>query len=150
MGFCEIEISAPGLKFRSTAYPHHPKTIGEHIKKRRIDLSLFQKDVATLIGVSEDCITYWENDRSEPQIQFYPKIIKFLGYIPCSLNLKKLSGRINAYRYLNGLSQKQLGKLISVNASTISSWENEAFIPDPNNLIQLNNILSMLKKNPLL
>jgi hypothetical protein len=27
-----------------------PKTLGEHLKKRRLELHLFQKDVAKLIG----------------------------------------------------------------------------------------------------
>ncbi|MGV3598251.1 MAG: helix-turn-helix domain-containing protein [Bacteroidota bacterium] len=47
-----------------------------------MDRNLMQKDVAKLIGVSEDCITYWENGRSNPQIRFTQNIIMFLGYIP--------------------------------------------------------------------
>ena len=63
-------------------YPLNPVTLGDHIRKRRIDLRMLQKDVANVIGVSEDCITNWENNRTIPQIQFMPKIIKFLGYNP--------------------------------------------------------------------
>lgn len=56
--------------------------LGDHIKLKRKYLGLFQKDVAKIIGVSEDCITYWENRRSEPQKRFYSRITEFLGYTP--------------------------------------------------------------------
>jgi transcriptional regulator with XRE-family HTH domain len=141
LGFCEIEISAPGLKFRSGKYPASPRTLGEHIRKRRIDLQLLQKDVASLIGVSEDSITYWENGRSVPQIKYLPKIIEFLGHYPNALNLDTFADRIKTYRYLNGISQKRLGKILGVNSSTICSWENNEFVPDLVNLNRLNKLL---------
>jgi len=62
--------------FRSN-YPQNPVTIGDHIRKRRIDLRMLQKEVANIIGVSEDCLANWENDKNIPQIQFMPQIIKF-------------------------------------------------------------------------
>lgn len=60
----------------------NPKTIGDLIRNRRIELNLFQKEVAEIIGVSEDCITYWENERSIPQKRHLSKITSFLGYNP--------------------------------------------------------------------
>ncbi len=62
--------------------PDTMTTIGDHIRKRRIELNLLQRDVARQIGVSEDCITYWENGRSTPQRRFVTKIKEFLGYFP--------------------------------------------------------------------
>jgi len=56
--------------------------LGDHIKVKRKYLGLYQKDVAEIIGVSEDSITYWENKRSKPQKRYYSKIIQFLGYSP--------------------------------------------------------------------
>jgi len=38
-------------------YPVNPSTIGEHLRKRRYDLSLTQVQVAKIIGVTEDSIT---------------------------------------------------------------------------------------------
>lgn len=64
-------------------YVENPSSLGELIRNKRIELGFFQKDIALQFGVSDDCITYWENKRSEPQIHFYPKIIKFLGFVPC-------------------------------------------------------------------
>jgi len=47
------------------AYPKELVTLGDHIKKRRLDLGLFQKDVAVAIGVGTCTITNWEKDRTE-------------------------------------------------------------------------------------
>lgn len=88
-----------------------------------MDLRLLQKDVATIFNVSEDCITYWENNRNKPQIKYYPYIIKFLGYYPFRLDLSTFTGRIEAFRYLNGLSQKQFAISIKINPRTAHQWE---------------------------
>jgi len=89
-------------KPKSACYPSEPVTIGEHIRKKRMDLKLLQSDVARIIKVSEDCITYWENNRSIPQINYYPQIIEFLGYCPFEIDETILSGRLKAYRWRNG------------------------------------------------
>ncbi|WP_286833460.1 helix-turn-helix transcriptional regulator [Sphingobacterium sp. UBA7038] len=106
------------------SYPKNPTSIGEHIRKKRMELKLFQKDLAVLFGVSEDCITYWENNRSTPQITYYPALIRFLGYYPFELDLTTFEGRIKAYRYLNGLSRKHFAKLMVVDPQTVIGWEN--------------------------
>ena len=107
------------------SYPKIPVSIGDHIRKKRMELKLFQKDVAKICGVTEDCITNWEKNRTVPQIQFFPNIISFLGYIPFEADLTTLSGKLKAHRQINGLSQKQLGKILGVDGATICSWELE-------------------------
>ncbi len=47
-------------------YPVNPKTIGEHIRKKRMDCRLMQSDVANIIGVSEESIWNWERGRTKP------------------------------------------------------------------------------------
>jgi len=56
-----------------------PKTLGEKLRNRRLELGLFQKDVAEILGVCTDTVTNWENNKTEPQIELYPEIIKLLG-----------------------------------------------------------------------
>jgi len=41
-------------------------------------MGLFQKDVARIIGVTTDTITYWENQRYEPSKRFLKEIEAFL------------------------------------------------------------------------
>lgn len=59
-----------------------------------MDKGLLQKEVAVLLGVSEDSITYWENERSHPQVQFYPAIINLLGYYPWLHETQSVSGKL--------------------------------------------------------
>lgn len=119
-----------------------PQTIGEHLRKKRLEQGLLQEDVAKLIGVTTDCITNWENNRGIPQVQFMPAIVKFIGFVPLEIDDGTLCGQILLYRNMHGLSHKKLGKIIGVDASTIGSWENELSIPHGKNLKKLNDLLS--------
>ncbi|RZJ91641.1 MAG: helix-turn-helix domain-containing protein [Chryseobacterium sp.] len=123
------------------SYPENPISIGDHIRKKRIELNLLQKDVARICGVSEDCIRNWEKNRSIPQIQFFPHIINFLGYMPIAFDLDTLSGRLKTYRHINGLGQKQMGKILGVDGGTVCSWELEENQPNKGMLVKLNPIL---------
>ena len=118
------------------------ENLGDHIKKKRFSLALLQKDVAKILNVSEDTVTYWENGRSVPQIQFYPKIIEFLGYTPFSVDTSTLAGRMKRYRMENGVSQEDLGKLVGVNESTVFNWEKGYHKPFASKLKLLEKIIN--------
>lgn len=104
-------------------------TIAAQLKKRRIELQLKQAEVAAIIGVSEDCITYWENERSRPQINHYPKIVEFLGCIPVEIDDSVLGAKIKKYRIENGLILKKLAQLTGFDPATLKSWENNKTFP---------------------
>ncbi len=55
---------------RPKDYSEHPKTLGEHLRKRRAELGLFQRQVANQLGASEWSYLLWENDRREPTVGF--------------------------------------------------------------------------------
>ena len=63
-------------------YPKQLKTLGDHIRARRLDLGLLQKDVAEIIGVTTDTIANWEKNRHHPMRCHYMRINTFLGYSP--------------------------------------------------------------------
>ncbi|MHB9010697.1 MAG: helix-turn-helix domain-containing protein [Ignavibacteriaceae bacterium] len=107
----------------SKAYPEVLKTIGDHIRKRRVELKLFQKDVSKILGVKKESIYNWENNYASPKIHLLSKIIKFLGYIPFQLKLETVGGKIIAYRILNGLNQKKLAKQLGIDPTTLARWE---------------------------
>jgi DNA-binding transcriptional regulator YiaG len=115
--------------------------IGDHIKKKRLELGLTQKDVAVLLNLGEDTITYWENHRAVPMINHYPLVIKFLGYNPCEVEDNSLVSKLVQFRKIQGLSCKKLGKLLSVDASTIRSWELDKCKPQDRNLKKINKLL---------
>jgi DNA-binding XRE family transcriptional regulator len=137
--FCGIDILSS--KPKDSAYPKILKSIGDHIRAKRIEKGLFQSKLAELLRVSEATITNWENNLGEPQINYIPQIILFLSYNPYQFDLKKLSGRIKKYRYKYGLSHRKMGEQIGVDASTIASWENEEHLPQGKFQIKLNELL---------
>jgi len=118
------------------------ETVGEHIRLKRLQLGLLQKDVAKIIGVSEDSVTYWERNRTIPLIRYMPKIIEFLGYNPMVVHRSTLSGRIVEFRILNGLTYKSMARLVGVDATTIAAWEHNDTIPLKNAKTKLLEVLN--------
>jgi len=47
-------------------YPASPKTLGERIRKARMDAGLQIKDLASMIGVSKDSVMNWETRGIKP------------------------------------------------------------------------------------
>ena len=105
-------------------------TIGDHIRKRRLDLGLLQKQVAERIGVDADTIMQWELNRRAPKIQYIPKIIRFLGYVPFSMG-ESFPEKLKAYRMLKGLTQQQLADVLGVVLPTVQTWEAGIHQPMP-------------------
>jgi len=67
---------------RKKPFDFEPQTMGEHIKKRRLELGLTQKKVSKMLGVTSFTVLNWEKGKTEPLPQFMPRIILFLGYVP--------------------------------------------------------------------
>ena len=119
---CHIELKAK--KPLSPDYPLELKTLGDHLRKKRLDSGLLQKEVAALLGVSEFSILSWEKNRAEPAYRHIPRIIAFLGYLPSSGILEKpLGDKILRYRQLRGINQEALALEIGVDPGTLARWE---------------------------
>ena len=127
--FINFRLSAK--KPRNPAYPKSLTTLGDHIRKHRLDLGLLQKDVAVTLGVTESAVTNWELNRVTPYFTYLPKIITFLGYTPSPYD--KVSDNVvenmRRYRLIRGLSQEKFAKLIGVDETTVAKWERGDHIP---------------------
>jgi DNA-binding XRE family transcriptional regulator len=84
-----------------------PTTLGEHLKKARIERHLFQTDVARLLQVDRVTIQNWERGVTEPNGQLIPRIISFLGYDP-EPEPRSIAGRIVCARRRVGRRQVDL------------------------------------------
>lgn len=84
---------------------------------------LLQRELAAIFNVIEDSITHWETNYAEPQIQFYPAIIAFLGYYPFDHETETVSGKLLYIRNSRGYSYEALAPILNVHASTVRSWE---------------------------
>ena len=56
VSFPFTNISFSAQKPLDPAYPTSILTIGDHIRTRRLDLGLYQKDVARMMNVKEDTV----------------------------------------------------------------------------------------------
>lgn len=108
-----------------------PKTIGDNIRNRRLELGLLQKQVGEMLGIPEESVCRWETNRNSPDIKHMPKIIDFLGYCPIPIDTSTVAGKIKRYRFDNGLSQEDLAKLLGINESTVFHYEKGAHRPSP-------------------
>ena len=103
-------------------YPLTLLSLADHLRKRRLDLGLTQKDAGAQIGVDPDTVRNWENARTEVEVRFYPALISFLGYNP----LPEAGTRgqaIRRARLTQGLSQEHLARLAGVDEGTVRRLE---------------------------
>lgn len=70
----------PGTETKG--FSENPQTLGEHLKKRRIERGLRQRDAAGVLGVSVDTYSGWETDRVRPHAASWRAVIGLLGYDP--------------------------------------------------------------------
>ena len=123
MPFCQITLKTQ--KPLPSAYPQTLKTIGDHLRKRRLDLKLLQKEVAQKLGDCEPSVYNWENNLSKPAIKYIPNLIEFLGYVPFTTSTLSIGEKIVVYRQVLGLSQKILAHQLGIDPSTLSKWERD-------------------------
>jgi len=134
--FCRLVLKAP--KPLSQRYPKELKRLGDHIRKKRIDLKLLQKEVAEKIGVAEASIWNWENNWTEPSLCHIPKIIEFLGYSPYIEASEVLGEKIITFRMIYGLSQERLARYLGIDPGTLARWERDEKQPAKALLDKLN------------
>jgi transcriptional regulator with XRE-family HTH domain len=85
--FCDRTVSiarkdvAP-VWTRSFPVSKQPKSIGEHLRKRRFDLGIRQAEAAQRLAVSKRTLSLWECDRVYPTWPQQPAVVTYLGYDP--------------------------------------------------------------------
>jgi transcriptional regulator with XRE-family HTH domain len=115
-------------------------TLGDHIKKRRLDLQLFQKDVARRIEVNKATVVNWERHGREPGLRHIPKIIEYLGYVPFACPEDPI-GRLKHFKLVNGLSYERLGGLMGRDPEQLTDWLGGRIKPLARNLREIEKFL---------
>jgi transcriptional regulator with XRE-family HTH domain len=118
--FCHFELRA--ARRRPATCPKEINSLGDHIRARRLDLKLLQKQVADQIGVHEMTIVGWEGNATIPEVRYMPAIIQFLGYNPLPAP-SSLPERLNSARTALGLSQRKMAAKLGVDPATLMGWE---------------------------
>ena len=62
--------------------PVEPTTLGDRLRQRRLELHLFQSDLAELFGVTAETIRNWEKNAHPPAKRFAEQIVGWLEYDP--------------------------------------------------------------------
>ena len=97
-----------------------PVTLGDHLRRRRLELGLYQRDAAVKIGVTASTIWNWEHGWTI-DLRHIPQVIEFLGYnpIPCPDDLME---RLAWYKLVKGLPLEELGAVMGRDPEQLSDW----------------------------
>ncbi len=139
--FCNLRLKAK--KPRCKAYPQKVLTLGDAIRKRRLDLGLLQKDVALILGCDQDSVIGWEKGRTTPQIGFTGKIIAFIGYNPMP-KAASLAERLKEFRKIHSMRQNELALELGMDPSTLARYE-RGRMPKKDILAHIEGFLATLK-----
>ena len=107
---------------RVTRIPTELNTVGDHIRRRRLDLKMLQREVAEQLGVDKPGVFTWEANTVSPDIHYMPAIIRFLGYNPLP-PAKSWGERLIRHRTSMGMTQGEAAKRIDVDPGTLARWE---------------------------
>ena len=108
---------------RKKDYSDGPKTLGEHLKKRRRELRLLQREAAERLKC--DVFTYinWEKDRTQPIASRFRPLLDFLGYDPMP-KPTTLAGRLEAKRRRSGLTFDQVSRHLGWDQGALTRYLN--------------------------
>lgn len=106
------------------AMPCELKTIGDHVRAARVSRGLEQREVASLLGVTESTVWNWEDGRSSPPIHRCQTVIEFIGYHPFP-RPRTFAEELVSFRRLKGLRVRDAAILAKVNPASWSSWERD-------------------------
>lgn len=143
--FCDRTISASRASYlpshnRGIPIAKQPKTIGEHLRRRRLELHLHQSQAAQSLNVSTVSLSRWERDHTYPTWDYHERIIDYLGHDPfpsighkdpyrnetngvASLSPSSLGQNLRNRRLELKLNRHQCAEKLGVDAKTLRSWE---------------------------
>lgn len=107
---------------KSKPFAEQPVTLGEHLRKRRLELGLFQREVAKRLRIGQFTYLSWEKDRARPEVRWWPAIIGFLGYDPHP-EPWTFSEQLRARRRALGLSIAEAAQRVGVDEGTFGRWD---------------------------
>jgi transcriptional regulator with XRE-family HTH domain len=116
-------------KPKPSGYPLTVRTLGDRLKRRRLDLGLQRNEVAFRLKVDPTTVRNWEEGRTLPAVRHYPAIGAFLG----TNRLPEPTTPAEALRYARverGLSLRAMARELGVDPDTLSRWEAGLGCPD--------------------
>jgi transcriptional regulator with XRE-family HTH domain len=122
-------------------YPGQIVTLGEHLRKARMDRGLWHKHVAEIIGVGTCSVNNWEHGHAEPEVRYIPAIIEFIGYNPRPEPVATME-RLQWFKWSNGLSLERLGRTMGRDPEQLADWLSGRIKPFRKSLAMIDTFLS--------
>jgi transcriptional regulator with XRE-family HTH domain len=116
-------ISLKTKRPQKSAYQAELKTLGDHLRRTRLDRRLTQGDKASILLVDTDAVMTWEMNRHQPTAKFAKPIISFLRYLPFTFEGQSLGRQLYYARLITGHTQKQVAELMGCDASNLRCIE---------------------------
>jgi len=97
--------------------------LAAHLRYRREILGLTRRDAAKQIGVRGAAVGQWETDKHHPENEYWPAIIRFIGYDPICPDPQTVPEKIAFLCRHKGLSGVALAAQLGVDKATVYKWE---------------------------
>ena len=121
---------------RVRGYPDFPKTLGEHLRKGRLDLGETQEQAASRFGVTFTSYNGWEADRIAPKVWHWPKVIQFLGHDPNPAPTN-FDEALTSLQRRHGLPRELLAARLGIERKTLFNWLGGKTTPCPKHLTKI-------------
>ena len=122
MPFCrDTSLTLKALRPRD--YSENPNSLGQHLKTRRRELGLLQREAAAQMGVCKEAYANWEKDRTKPVASQFRPVVEFLGYDPTP-EPKTLAERLEAKRRALGATLDQVATTLGWDGGTLARYLN--------------------------
>jgi len=122
-------------------YSGQPETLGEHLKKRRRELRLFQREAAAMMGIAVETLINWEKDRTRPVAAQFRPVVAFLGYDPTP-DPRTLAERLEAKRRALGVTFDQVAQYLGWDRATLNRYVHGVWKLRPERTAALEQFLS--------
>jgi transcriptional regulator with XRE-family HTH domain len=130
---------------RPAPYREDPKTLGDHLRRKRNESGLYQQQIASRMALSEWTYANWENGRTTPGAVLYRGIVKFLGYYPHPTP-RTHGDRLRKIRRCRGLTSRHAAHLADVDHQTFLMWERGKWTPTVLTRARLDNFLEEFER----
>ena len=114
---CAIFVNC-SFKAKKPCYPLNLNTLGDYLRKERLNRGLSLISVSRLLKICPDTVMAWEENRKNPRLRASHRIIDFLGYFPpITTNRFSLRKQLYFARLIRGQTQRKAAKIIGLGAS---------------------------------
>lgn len=106
---------------RPKDYSETPRTLGEHLKKRRRELGLLQREAAERMEIDTWTYLNWEKDKTLPVAARFRPVLTFLGYDPTPAP-NTLAERLRASRRTSGVTFSQVAQYLGWDEGSLTRY----------------------------